>query len=112
VSERPSLDVPALVRALAELDDEAISVLGAHLHELRRKRPAFDDLPERVTRQDLMALGFGQSAADVIFRNVPTITLPGLRRTYALREDVRAFLAEHTYSAGCTDRVVPPGSRR
>ena len=67
-------------------------------------RPGLGDLAEFATRQDLAALGLGRAAVDAIFRALPVVAVPGVRRVYVRRDDVVAFLAEHTYA---DDRVRP-----
>jgi hypothetical protein len=67
-------------------------------------RPDVGDLPAFVGRSDLVALGFGRAAVDAIFRELPVVVLPGVRRVYVHRDGVVALLAEHTYAG---DRVRP-----
>jgi hypothetical protein len=67
-------------------------------------RPGLGDLPAFVTRQDLAALGFGRGVTDAVFGTLPVVSVPGVRRAYVRREDLAAFLADHTYP---NDRVRP-----
>jgi len=65
-------------------------------------------LADVIDRQGLAALGFGRRSIDAIFRALPVVALPGVRRVYLRRADVAAYLAEHTY-ANDFPRVRPPG---
>jgi hypothetical protein len=63
-----------------------------------------DALPELLDRKALAeTLGCcPRSCLDAIFQALPTVHLPGLRKTFVRRSDVAALLAESTY---------PPGER-
>jgi hypothetical protein len=66
--------------------------------------PGLDDLPAFVSRRHLLALGFGRSAVDAIFRALPVVAVPGVRRVCVARDALVAYLARHTYA---DDRVRP-----
>ena len=55
------------------------------------------DEPRYMTRSDVEALGFPRRAVDAIFRDVPTIHLPGYSRLMISREDLDRYVREHTY---------------
>jgi hypothetical protein len=67
-------------------------------------RPAIDELPAFVSRSHLLALGLGRAAVDAIFRALPVIAVPGVRRVYVTRDDLLAYLSCHTYR---DERVRP-----
>jgi hypothetical protein len=58
-----------------------------------------ETLPAFCTRADLESLGFGRRAVDALFRAIPVVSLPGVRRVYLRRQDVEAYLEQHTYTA-------------
>lgn len=49
-----------------------------------------------IDRKGLTALGFGRETVDRMKRELPTINLPGERKTYWRREDIARYLDEHT----------------
>jgi hypothetical protein len=61
-------------------------------------------LPELLDAKALRAeLGISRAAAEAIMRLVPSVVIPGLRKSYCRREDVRRLLEERTFEK---DRVV------
>jgi hypothetical protein len=60
-------------------------------------RPGIGDLPAFVTRGDLEALGLGRRAIDGLFRALPVVTFPDVRRMFLRREDVARYVEAHTY---------------
>ena len=50
-----------------------------------------------LSRQHLRELGLERRSVDVIFRALPVVALPDVRRVYIRADDLRAFLEEHTY---------------
>lgn len=70
-------------------------------------RPTLGDLPEYCTRADLASLGLGRRAVDAVVAGCAVVVLPGVRRIYVRKQDVVAYLAEHTYR-GQGDSVRPP----
>jgi hypothetical protein len=51
-----------------------------------------------VDRRQLAAeTGQGRAFVDAVFRSVPVVALPGLRKPMVRREDVARLLAEHTF---------------
>jgi hypothetical protein len=61
-------------------------------------------LPELLDVKALRGeLGISRAAAEAIMRLVPSVVIPGLRKTYCRREDVRRLLEERTFEK---DRVV------
>jgi hypothetical protein len=69
------------------------------------ERPTASELLETpgalLTRSHLRELGWQRGAIDQIFRNVPTVHVPGYSRAMIAVESYLAFVAEHTYD----DRV-------
>lgn len=62
-------------------------------------------LPALVDRKQLAAeTGLSRAAVDAVFRSVPVVCLPGLRKTFVRRDDVERLIADSTYGAG---RVRP-----
>jgi hypothetical protein len=57
-----------------------------------------------LTRTDLRELGLQRGAVDAVFRELPTVHLPGYSRPMIRVEDYLAVVAEHTYR---DDRVRP-----
>jgi len=56
-------------------------------------------LPELVDARGLRdELGVTRAAADAIMRQLPTVVIPGLRKTYCRRSDVEALLERHTFA--------------
>lgn len=52
-----------------------------------------EPLPELLDNARLRAeLGVSRAAADAILRNVPTVHVDGLRKVFARRDDVHAYL--------------------
>ncbi len=41
--------------------------------------------------------GIPRASAEALMRNVPTVHIEGLRKTYVRREDVLAYLAERSF---------------
>ena len=50
-----------------------------------------------LSRSDLRQLGLERRSVDAIFRSLPVVAIPGVRRVYVRAGDLRAFLDEHTY---------------
>jgi hypothetical protein len=64
-----------------------------------------EHLPGLVDRKSLAnELGVGRSTEDAIFRAVPVVAIPGLRKPMVRREDVARLIAKYTYVG---DRVRP-----
>lgn len=62
-------------------------------------------LPRLVDRKTVAAeTGLTRAAVDAIFRNVEVIVLPGCRKVFARREDVRRLIDENRFTG---DRVRP-----
>jgi hypothetical protein len=58
-----------------------------------------DRLPELLDCRRLMAeTGLTRAAAERLMRNVPTVQIEGLRKTYVRRSDVAAYLEARTFS--------------
>jgi hypothetical protein len=56
-----------------------------------------EPLPELLDAKALRAeLGVSRAAAERIMRLVPDVTLPGFRKNFCRREDVRRLLDENT----------------
>jgi hypothetical protein len=63
-------------------------------------RPGVEPLPELLDARKLREeLGITRAAAEAIMRCVPSVAIPGLRKSYARREDVRLFLDERTFKS-------------
>jgi hypothetical protein len=57
-----------------------------------------EPLPELLDCRGLRAeLGVSRAAAEKIMRLVPVVVIPGLRKSYCRREDVRRLLEERTF---------------
>jgi hypothetical protein len=55
-------------------------------------------LPQLLDVKALRAeLGVNRAAAEAIMRQLPTVQLPGLRKTYCRRSDVARLLEERTF---------------
>lgn len=53
-------------------------------------------LPELVDCRRIMAeTGITRAAAEALMRQLPKLTIPGVRKTYVRRADVVALLEEH-----------------
>jgi hypothetical protein len=62
-----------------------------------------EPLPELLDCRRLMAeTGLTRAAAERLMRNVPTVQIEGLRKTYCRRSDVAAYLEKRTFTK---DRV-------
>ena len=58
-----------------------------------------EPLHELIDCRRLMAeTGLTRAAAERLMRNVPTVQIEGLRKTYVRRSDVEAYLEAHTYA--------------
>jgi hypothetical protein len=56
-------------------------------------------LPELLDAKALRAeLGITRAAVEAIMRQVPVVSIEGLRKTYVRREDVRRYLDAHTFA--------------
>lgn len=56
-------------------------------------------LPDLLDAKRLQAeLGVTRAAAEAIMRKVPTVHIEDLRKTYAKRADVAAYIEERTFS--------------
>jgi hypothetical protein len=42
-------------------------------------------------------LGVTRAAAEAVMRQVPSVVIPGLRKSYVRRCDVEALISRHTY---------------
>jgi hypothetical protein len=57
-----------------------------------------DALPALLDAKQLQAeLGVTRAAAESIMRQVPSVVIPGLRKSYVRRCDVEALISRHTY---------------
>jgi hypothetical protein len=71
-----------------------------------RTRGAAAPLPELIDQKGLREeLCVGHATVEAIFRRLPVVALPGHRKVFVRREDVRRLLEEHTYRDG--ERVRP-----
>ncbi len=58
-------------------------------------------LPKLLDRKTLAAeMGLPRSAVDAVFRSLPVVALPGLRKPMVRREDVLRLLEESTFRDG------------
>ena len=58
-----------------------------------------EPLPKLLDVKALRAeLGISRAAAEAIMRAVPTVTIPGLRKTYCRRSDVARLLEARTFA--------------
>jgi hypothetical protein len=58
-----------------------------------------DRLPELLDCRRLMAeTGLTRAAAERLMRNLPSVQIEGLRKTYVRRSDVVAYLEARTFS--------------
>jgi len=56
-------------------------------------------LPELLDAKVLRAeLGVTRAAAEAIMRAVPVVVIPGLRKTYCRRDDVRRLIEARTFT--------------
>lgn len=63
-------------------------------------------LPELVDRKTVAAeTGLTRAAVDALFRAVPVVTVPGCRKVFARRQDVRRVLEDNTHDG----TLVRPG---
>jgi hypothetical protein len=71
-----------------------------------RAARAPERLPELIDQKGLREeLGVGHATVEAIFRQLPVVALPGHRKVFVQRGDVRRLLDEHTYRDG--ERVRP-----
>lgn len=57
-----------------------------------------EPLPALLDSRALRAeLGVSRSAAEAIMRQVPSVVIPGLRKSYCRRDDVLALLERQTF---------------
>lgn len=64
-----------------------------------------DPLPELLDRKQLAAeLGVTRAAVDAIFRSLPVVALPNLRKPFVRRADVRELLERSTHRDGSVVR--------
>jgi hypothetical protein len=71
------------------------------------RRPAHELLETPgglLDRRALAELGLQRRSIDAVFRELPVVALPGVRRVYVRADDVRRYLDEHTF----TDERVRP----
>ena len=67
-------------------------------------------LPQLLDARHLAAeLGVTRAAAEAIMRQLPTVQIPGLRKSYVRRDQVLELLERSTYA---TDQVVPASGQR
>jgi hypothetical protein len=109
-SDSRSGQAVAVLRLTADAREHFLESLGGqiqkrgrHTGEVLGLRSAIE-LPDVIDRQGLAALGFGRRAIDALYRALPVVALPGLRRVYLRRADVAAYLEQCTYA---DDRVRP-----
>jgi hypothetical protein len=61
-------------------------------------RRVTEPLPELLDAKALRAeLGVSRAAAEAIMRLLPIVQIPGLRKVYVRRQDVRRLLEERTF---------------
>lgn len=77
------------------LPEVAGTELGASPRPAAVERLA--NLDAFLSRSDLRDLGLERRSIDVIFRSLPVVAIPGVRRVYVRADDLRAFIDEHTY---------------
>ena len=57
-----------------------------------------EPLPELLDAKHLAAeLGVTRAAAEAIMRNLPVVSIEGLRKVYVRREDVRRYVDARTF---------------
>jgi hypothetical protein len=69
------------------------------------RRPAHELLATPgalLDRRALGELGLQRRSIDKVFRDLPVVALPGVRRSYVRSDDLRRYLEEHTFAE---DRV-------
>jgi hypothetical protein len=55
-------------------------------------------LPALIDRKQLAEeLGITRAAVDAVFRSVPTVHLPGLRKPFVRRDDVHRLITDSTF---------------
>jgi hypothetical protein len=72
------------------------------------RRPAHEllDTPGALLdRRALAELGLQRRSIDKVFRELPVVAFPGVRRTYVRADDVRRFLNENTFLG---DELIRP----
>jgi hypothetical protein len=58
-----------------------------------------EPLPELLDAKALQAeLGITRASAEAIMRRLPVVQIPGLRKTYCRRDDVRRLLERCTFT--------------
>ena len=58
-----------------------------------------DPLPQLLDCKRLATeIGVTRAAAEAIMRQLPSVHIPGLRKSYVRRKDVARLLERHTYS--------------
>jgi hypothetical protein len=65
------------------------------------RRPAHEllDTPGGLLdRRALAELALQRRSIDTVFRELPVVALPGVRRVYVRADDVRRYLEEHTFA--------------
>lgn len=66
------------------------------------ERPSAAELLETpgalLDRRALAELGLQRRSIDYLFRELPVVSFPGVRRTYIRADDYRRCLDEHTYT--------------
>jgi hypothetical protein len=71
------------------------------------RRPAHELLETPgglLDRRALAELGLQRRSIDTVFRELPVVALPGVRRVYVRANDVRRYLDEHTFA---DERIRP-----
>jgi hypothetical protein len=58
-----------------------------------------------LDRRALHELGLQRRSIDYVFRSLPVVSFPGVRRVYVRTDDYQQLMAEHTYDE---QRVRPP----
>jgi hypothetical protein len=64
------------------------------------RRPAAELLASDgalLDRRAVAELGFARRSVDMIFKTLPVVALPDVRRVYVRSDDLRAYLEQHTY---------------
>ena len=60
-----------------------------------------EPLPELLDAKALRdELGVTRAAAEAIMRQIPSVVIPGLRKSYCRRSDVAALLERQTFDKG------------
>lgn len=58
-----------------------------------------------LDRRALVELGLQRRSIDFIFRELPVVAFPGVRRVYVRSDDVRQCFDEYTFTEDCVRPV-------